>query len=467
VEPSGGIDMNYTEEQKKILKSVDRLFNAKRYQDAVDMCDYGLDVEPSLTVLYRSKAKLYQMMGQHRKAEKYYGIAMKYFQDYEDYFGRAVCKAEQQRYDEATEDFKRASELAPDKVAVYIQHGAAHWEMGRWKEARALFEKAVEVAPDDANARWVLGLMKLQMNEFVDGWKLYDVRWDSPRFKSRPLATTKPKWGIGEGYQSVLVWGEQGVGDQVIYGSLLPTIRHHCPKVTAMVDPRLIPLFARSMPDIQFISNMDKVPANEHESHIPFASLGGCFIESQDDIREHAMRSYLEPDIKREREIEEKLGLTNDDFVVGLSWVSSAMKIGPHKSMKLKDLAPILAMPNCKFVNLQYGAVQQEIAESGYDILDSGIDLMKDLEGLAALSVLCDVIVSVSSSTVHIAGACGAHVKLLDSNKLWYWGNKDAQGYSDWYESVQIFNREHILADWAPHVERVVQTIEWERGHAR
>ena len=454
--------MNYTDEQKELLKSVDAAFNAKRYMEAVDLCDYALDLDPSLTVLHRSKAKLFQTMGQHRKAEKYYGIAMKYFQDWEDYFGRAVCRAEQQRYDEAIADFAKAAELAPTKAAVYIQYGAAQWEMGRWKEALIQFEKAVEVAPDDANAQWVLGLLLLQMGDFERGWPLYDVRWNSPRFKSRPLETTKPKWAIGEGYQSVLVWGEQGVGDQVIYGSLLPAVRRYCPKVTAMVDPRLVKIFSESMPEIRFIANTEKVPASEHESQIPFASLGGCFIEKATDIEEHVDVSYLWPDPKRMEEIEKKLELKNDDYLIGVSWVSSAMKIGPHKSMKLQDLDPLFKLKGCKFVNLQYGAVAQEIAESGYPILDSGVDLFRDLDGLAALSSLCDTIVSVSSSTVHIAAACGSWVKLLDSNKLWYWGNRDDAGFSLWYPSVQIFNREHILADWSPHVAKVVETIQRE-----
>jgi ADP-heptose:LPS heptosyltransferase len=86
------------------------------------------------------------------------------------------------------------------------------------------------------------------------------------------------------------------------------------------------------------------------------------------------------------------------------------------------------------------------------------VDLWGDFEGLAALCEQCDVVVSISSSTVHLAGAMGVPVLLMDANKLWYWGNTK-EGRSLWYPSVQIFPRSNMVAPWDNVIERVVEVL--------
>lgn len=81
-----------------------------------------------------------------------------------------------------------------------------------------------------------------------------------------------------------------------------------------------------------------------------------------------------------------------------------------------------------------------------------------DLEGVAALCSVCNVIVAVSSSTVHLAGALSVPVLLMDANKLWYWGNKDGNR-SLWYPSIRIFPREKMGAPWTPVIERVAAEV--------
>jgi ADP-heptose:LPS heptosyltransferase len=131
--------------------------------------------------------------------------------------------------------------------------------------------------------------------------------------------------------------------------------------------------------------------------------------------------------------------------------------------MTLTDMLPILSMEGVRFVNLQYGHVKQDIADfeekSGIKILQSSVDNWKDLDGLAALCAACDVIVSISSSTVHMAGGIGVPVMLMDANKLWYWGNKDSEGHSLWYPSVKIFPRGNVIAPWKPQIEAVAYEI--------
>lgn len=449
--------------KQDIINNVEKLFKAKKYEDAIDLCNYGIAKHPSSGILCRAKAKLLQTVGRFREATKAYSLLIDTGEALaEDYYNRGMCYAELQQYEKAIADQNGALKVDPNFYMAYMQRGASQWELRRWDEALESFKKAYEINDTDPNCKWILGLLALQMNDFKTGWPLYDTRWQSERFKSPRLNTDKPQWTKDGGAKSVLVWGEQGVGDQIIYGSLLPTVRSQTDQMTAMIDPRLIPLFSRSMPEIEFIPNIAQVPADKHETHIPFASLGASLIESKEDITRYAKRNYLKVDSLRMADILEELDIRDNDFVVGVSWISSAVKIGPHKSMSLTDMLPILSIEGVKFVNLQYGHVKQDLADfeakHGIKILQSSVDCWKDLDGLAALCAACNVIVSISSSTVHMAGALGVPVLLMDANKLWYWGNKEGDR-SLWYPSVKIFPRENMLASWRPQIEAVAYEV--------
>lgn len=454
--------------KQEIIIEVERRFQAKRLDDALDLCNYGIAKHPTSGVLHRAKAKLLQTMGRFREAIKSYtllteaqGVLA------EDFYNRGMCYSELQKYDQAIADQTEAIKLDPNAHMAYMQRGAAQWEMRRWEEALADFKTAQKIAPQDPNSNWIVGLLALQIGDFKIGWPNYATRWQSERFKSPRLITDKPEWTKDCGAKSVLVWGEQGIGDQIIYGTLLPSLKALTEQVTAMVEPRLIPLFQRSMPDIEFIPNNSQVPADKHETQIPFASLGAPLIQELDDIPRYAKRNYLKPDPERVIELRKELGIEQSDFVIGVSWVSAAIKIGPHKSMPLTDMLPILSMPDVKFVDLQYGHTKQETDDlknkHGVELLKSSVDNWKDLDGLAALCSLCDVIVSISSSTVHMAGAIGVPVLLLDANKLWYWGNKDSEGHSLWYPSVRVFPRDNVLAPWKPQIEMVTERLRYLR----
>jgi hypothetical protein len=235
---------------------------------------------------------------------------------------------------------------------------------------------------------------------------------------------------------------------------MLNRLRYEVDKVTMLVDPRLISLFSRSMPTIDFLPNTSEVEAGDHDSHLPIASIGAQFVKSLDDIPLAASRNYIKADPERVAALRARLPAGPP--LVGLSWTSAAIKIGPHKSIALETLKPLLDLP-CRFVNLQY--VQSATETVDPRIMNPRVNCRDDFEALAALLELCDVVVSVSSSTVHLAGALGRPVLLMDANKLWYWGNKSGD-QSLWYPSLTVYPRDHVMAPWDNVVQRVKAELE-------
>jgi tetratricopeptide (TPR) repeat protein len=448
---------------QKVIKQIEAKFQASKLDEAMDLCNVAISIAPKDPVAYRAKARLHQMKGNNEEAAKYYYAAMKRVElGADDFVNLGIVLAAVQKYDEAIPHFNKALELNPKYLHALIQRGASQWEMHRYEEAMKDFRLANEIGPEDPNANWILGLLALQLNDFKTGWPLYEKRWNSQRFKSRKLVTYKPRWSLDGDYKSVLVWGEQGIGDMIIYGSLIPAIREKSEYVTAMLDPRLVSLFSRSMPNVNFMSNIDQVRSDLHESQIPFASIGGSFIQSLDDIEKYAAKNYLKADPVLVEKYRAEANLDPKKLTVGITWISNAIKIGPHKSVNLEKLLPIIKQ-DCNVINLQYGSDKKAIdyfnQTHNTNIITTSVNLWSDFEGMAALCELCDVIVSISSSTVHLAGALGRPVLLMDANKLWYWGNsRDSQ--SLWYPSVRIFPRENMIAPWDNVVEQVTKVVE-------
>lgn len=387
----------------------------------------------------------------------------------QDIFKDSLEMIDQDKFDEAIEGFDKLIDLHPIVISSYIQRGRAHWEMNRWDKARDDFEKTLLHDPDNPDAKWTMGLMEMQLGNFRRGWRLYDERWNSPSFKSPALKTKLPRWELDKDYKSVLVWCEQGIGDQILYGSMLGTLKSYVEKVTVMMDVRLIGLFQRYEPNINFIPHSSKVKNSEYDSQIPIGSIGRHFINKVSDISDVRGTRYILPDPERVKQMKQELDIGENEFVVGLSWASTAPRIDKHKSIELKNLLRLWDIPNIKVVNLQYGKPDYDIEpfeqETGKIIRQTTVNNFFDLEGVAAIMSLCDAVVSVSNANVHIAGALGVPTFVLDANKLWYWNHKSKRGSllfgqsSLFYPSVRLYPRDNMNAPWDKQVNQLIADI--------
>ena len=372
-----------------------------------------------------------------------------------------VNLSNEDKFDEAIKEFDKIAELYNAMVQALIQRGRSHWEMKRWDLATEDFNKAQAMDPANMDIPWTMALMNLQKRNFPEGWKTFDYRWESKKFDSPRLKTNKPQWELGKGYKDLLVWSEQGVGDQILYCSLLRHLKTLVPELTVLMDARLIPLFKRSFSDIQFVPQNARVW--DIDSQIPMGSIAKELIPEMADIPKFRADPYLIPDYSRSSAIRADFNLKPGEKLVGLSWASGAPRIGNHKSAALTDFLPFLQIPNTRFVSLQYGDHYAEAYElektHGIQIeqvLD--IDNTQDLDGLAALINACDAVVTVSNATGHLAGAIGVKTFLLDSNKLWYW-NSCVGNQNLWYPSVSTYPKDSAIAPWTPQIEALTEDI--------
>ncbi len=203
------------------------------------------------------------------------------------------------------------------------------------------------------------------------------------------------------------------------------------------------------MPEINFVKDVEELQNVECDYHLPIQSLGGLIRNDISDF-DRTVEGYLKADPKRVDAIRNELQL-DGKTVIGISWRSFKLLNELKKSIQLRDMERIFSGLDVVLVNLQYGDVEDEIREfkeaTGIDVVQcASVDNREDLEGLAALIEVCDLVVSTSNVTVHLAGALAKETwVLLHYVSVYYWLLERRD--SIWYPSLTLY-RQPTLDDW-------------------
>jgi len=331
------------------------------------------------------------------------------------------------------------------------------------QEAEILALKAIELKPDLAEAHSNLSLILLTQKNFKEGFNQYEWRVDSNDTKSLIkllLKTKKPEWTPNH-KGKVLLWDEQGIGDKILFASLIPELNNLVDQLIVKVDERLIPLFKRSFSQrIIYINNNQLIDEGSYDSHIAMGSLLKFLRTSKEDFKKGA-KKYLKVNKIKSTLFKEKLKDFEHQKIVGISWKSMSNR---DKGVKLSLERFILGIysPKLKFVCLQYGDVEKEITQLRekhrikIEIINE-LDLFNDIDGLASLIAACDEVVSTENVTLHLAGAIGIKTNiLLSHNCYWYHGVDDKKSY--WFSNVNFF-RQQKYDEWDVPLKEIKNEI--------
>jgi tetratricopeptide (TPR) repeat protein len=345
------------------------------------------------------------------------------------------------RADLAAESHARAIALAPDNLHCHLNYGNSLRELEDMEGCLAAFRRAIALAPNLEAAHNNLGAALLMLEQWAEGWSEFEWRWrlgDNPALRARHRL---PLWqGDSLAGRHILLWAEQGIGDIILFASMLPDLLATGARVSLELDPRLIPLFGRSFPGIT-LHPWGKVPANA--AFDLQANLGrlGLFLRASNDSFA-TQKPYLRPDPARVADFRARYTALGPGPRIGISWRSTSSTYR-RKSIRLEDFAPLFAaFPGATFVSLQYGDTAEDIERAeqicGVRIhRDDSFDNWADLDGVAAQIAALDTVVTVSNLNAHFAGAAGipAHV-LVTQNTLWYWPHHKTS--SRWYASLRL-----------------------------
>jgi tetratricopeptide (TPR) repeat protein len=427
----------------------------------------------------------------------------------------ACAQRDQLRFGEAVETLRPVIYANPESALLWNTLATVLSEQGEMEQALTFFDEALRLDPDFAKARYNRGNVRLALGDprggledceaampdvvleselsmmrlarstmltaagdLGEGWDAYEERL-SPHFADvTHFLNDRPMWSPSDDLRGkrLLVIGEQGLGDEVMFANLLPDVLEALGPdghLSVAVEHRLIPLFRRSFPQAT-VDRHDTYKVDHHVVRIvkwadkpdepidlwtPIASLLRRFRRSVDTFPNRP--SYLQADPQRVEHWRRTLAEINGLPKVGLVWKSMHVNSGRARYFSpFEQWRTVLKTPGVQFVNLQYGECQAELEQAreelGVEIWNPpGIDLKDDLDDVAALCCALNLSIGPANATTNLGAACGGAVWLISTPGAWPRLGSD---HYPWYPQVRTFTPP-AYNRWAPVMREVAGAL--------
>lgn len=374
------------------------------------------------------------------------------------------CFQKRETSGEARRCFKKALELDINSSSALINLSVMDVNEGKPDRAVFLANKALKMSPDSRQARDVLAMGKLCLRDW-SGWDDY-IRSEGPPF--RPLRQYKvpseSEW-MGEPDKTVVIYREQGLGDEIVFGSCIQESIDISRKVILDVDKRLVGLFKRSFPKADVYGtghSTDLGWAHDYEidASAPIGRIPGFFRRNDEDF---TGKPYLKACPLRKKAMRAMLDSLGKGKKIGIAWTggkrsdSTTRSDSEYRSLSLNDLAPLMNDGN-HYISLEYKS-SDEVKESGLSIHEwPWITQSQDYDDTAALVDELDYLIAVPTTVVHLAGALGKTCYCLTPEfSNWRFGLEGEDMI--WHQSVKQFRGKDRVNKLYEHlnVSRIIQ----------
>jgi hypothetical protein len=336
-------------------------------------------------------------------------------------------------------------------LALWTLLAAAIRPQGRFAETRAIQEMLVANAPGDYPTRFDLAETLLLMGEFERGWREYHYRYSLAHTSAMERKVQRPRWdGRAMPGKTLLIHDEQGYGDTLQFIRLVPWAKEKSgARVVLEINAETLSLAQRSLACDEIVMRGTLPPA--FDMHCEMMSLPAALALKLDDLPGPV--PYLSADPHRLERWRQRLDSLPRPLVA-LVWAGRPTHPNDaNRSLRLADLAP-LAQPGITFLSIQKGpaATQADAPPPGMSLLSLS-DEIADFDDTAAILCVADLLISVDSSPVHLAGALGRPAwVMLPKIPDWRWLLERTD--TPWYPQTRLF-RQDARADWASVVSRM------------
>jgi tetratricopeptide (TPR) repeat protein len=377
----------------------------------------------------------------------------------------AVLLSAECRTQEALEVIERAISIYPDYENANKTYATALRDMCRTDDALKHIDDFLARVGESAAMHWQKSLVLLVSGRFEDGWTEYEWGFE---VGERPVRAFPYSVWDGSSLQgkTILVYGEQGLGDEIIFASCLPDVIKDAGKVIVECNKRLEQLFSRSFPQAivhggyrdDSMEWLAKVP--EIDVQISIGSLPLHYRRSWHDFPAH--NGYLKADSVREKYWQDRLQQLGPGLKIGISWQGGTRRTRQNiRSIALSDWAPLLTQESVHFISLQYTDVSDEISrlynEKGIR-LNHWQEAIDDYDDTAALVSALDIVITVQTSVAHLCGALGKEVWIL-LNNCPEWRYMIDTNRMPWYPNAILFRR-HRDVGWGDLFSQVAACLQ-------
>lgn len=379
--------------------------------------------------------------------------------------------------DEAKFCWQKASEIpGKDNIAyadVYCNYSSLHVNSGTAEEGIQFCDKALELHPEHYDAMWNKALLMLELGNYAEGWDLYNAGFKNKNRLYRNYGDNIEDW-CGEEGKTVIVWGEQGIGDEILFSSMIPDLIKKSKKVIFDCHPRLVEIFKTSFPEIEaFGTRKDEyiewpLKFPEANAKVATGDLGRFFRR---DIKDFNGEPYLKAPKDRVEYYKQKLAKLGRKPKIGISWTGGYLKTRKdYRTIDLEKWKPILTQ-TADFISLQYTPDAYKAVADIEEKLDikihhwpNALESFNYAETAALVSNL-DLVITINTSIHHLAGALGIETwTMTPKAKAWRYYSPDGKTIP-WYKSVTQYEQNQ-LNNWDEILRKVSNKLkEFIRNH--
>lgn len=429
------------------------LMRCNKYKEAKEIIAYVHELDPSNFPAYINLGHIHQALGEYKEAINSAMCAVQ--QDPKSslaYLNLGSALGGIRLLQEAKQAFLLAEFYDSKNIYTKINLAQIEEKLGNFKDAKLIYEEILTldyITPSEYNiVNYYLSYIYLSFGEIKKGWELYEYGFSGllPSSAVRSLRKfNQPKWnGNFTETRTILIWREQGLGDEILFSSCLNDIHDLDLNIIFECDPRLVNIFQRTYPKFkvrsELIQNDYYSPHNDFELNIALGSLPKYFRNNITDFDRHSTNWKPLPEYSNF--ISEKLQPYRNKILIGICWRSSLLSVERNLNYTaLKDWEVLLCNTSYQFVNLFHGDCEKEIFEIeklfGINILRwNDIDLKNDLETVLALVAQLDCVATVGTAVCTIAAAAGTPTLLLAQRSWDFLGQENSY---PWFESVIPF----------------------------
>jgi Flp pilus assembly protein TadD len=435
-----------------------------RAEEALLALDSAIRLKPNESKFYLNKVQIYTQCGRSLEAADMLALAASKDPRHTDvanwHLEAGKLYTSSYQYEKAKPHFHRVTELKPLDPAGYKALIELLVDTDAFDEALALLDRMIANGETGA-ARYYKCLIHFLQGDIEKALPYWDSRWKHSGVE--PTLWPFPLWkGENLGGKSLLLWGEQGVGDELMFASMIHMLQATGNSVIIQCTSRMIPLFERSF-GVKCYPKSATAELAGHPNivaHLPMGDLLHHFKPLK-NFPEYA--GYIRPDSQLVTSLKKKYQERNPRPKIGISWHSMNTDTGGLRTVTLEDMLPILRNPYVQFVSVQYGDHREYVAsfntQHGLDIwVDTDIDAFSSMDRFAAQVAALDQVITIANSTVHVAGSMGIPTwALIPKTPSWRW---QLHGEGNlWYKHLRLF-RQSEHGKWGDAIETMAFALE-------
>lgn len=421
------------------------------YRQAIAYDPFAASTHNNLGVLYNEMKRTDEALTEFRRA-----VAVS--PEYEwSYLNMAPALLDSGDAEASIATCRRAMKMKPDLPIAQFNLGASLKALNRVDEASACFRTAIRLQQDFGEAHFALGQVLLMQGDYEEGWREYDWRWKLSEYRwltNIHGEFTQPRWrGEPIPGKTLLIYGEQGLGDVIQHARYIPQIVAKGVEVVLAVHPPVVPLFTK-------LEGVTVVPMDAalppFDLHCPLLGMPEIFGTRIDTVP--AKVPYIAVDPAKVEQWKKRIG--GKGFKVGIVWAGNPGQRGDRwRSPRLAAMAPLFDVPGVTFVALQMGAGREDLAQ--HPLPASAIDLgeeIKDFADTAAIMMGLDLVITSCTAPLHLAGALGVPtwaVIPFSPHFLWLLGRSD----SPWYPTLTLYRQDRPGTDWSVPVTAMARDM--------